>query len=188
MGNVHLSPEAEAYFAKRVARSCCSRPQGDSYVQQLAWKKVGLFHVPAESGARDCAAAHEQKPERPLRLSAKGQDRDRGSLAAPPLPHHRTYGRIRRSRVTLTRFDQMIRLVLAGRSDSCTTESDSMSSRNACRASPVGADEKSSPTGMSAACRFRDSCPTCLSSRSGLQSPFPLGLSVDSAFRHGVPH
>src|SRR5712664_3368886 len=38
----------------------------------------------------------------------------------------------------------MIRLVLAGRSGSCTTESDSMSSRNACRASPVGADEKSS--------------------------------------------
>ncbi len=26
MGNVHLSPEAEAYFAGRVARSCCSRP------------------------------------------------------------------------------------------------------------------------------------------------------------------
>jgi hypothetical protein len=38
----------------------------------------------------------------------------------------------------------MIRLVLAGRSGSLTTESDSMSSRPACRASPVGADEKSS--------------------------------------------
>ena len=38
----------------------------------------------------------------------------------------------------------MIRLVLAGRSDSFTTDSDSMSSRHACRASPVGADEKSS--------------------------------------------
>ena len=38
----------------------------------------------------------------------------------------------------------MIRLVLAGRSGSFTTESDSMSSRPACRASPVGADEKSS--------------------------------------------
>jgi hypothetical protein len=37
-----------------------------------------------------------------------------------------------------------IRLVLAGRWGSCTTESDSMSSRPACRASPVGADEKSS--------------------------------------------
>src|SRR6266446_4189871 len=68
-----------------------------------------------------------------------------GSLAAPPLPHHRTYGSVYGgSRRTLTRFDQMIRLVLAGRSDSCTTGSDPMSSRNACRASPVGADEKSS--------------------------------------------
>src|SRR6266576_279669 len=38
----------------------------------------------------------------------------------------------------------MIRLVLAGRSGSLTTESDSMSSRPACRASPVGVDEKSS--------------------------------------------
>src|SRR4029077_5428937 len=28
-------------------------------------------------------------------------------------------------------------------------------------------------TGCSAACRSRDSCPTCLSSRSGLQPPFP---------------
>jgi hypothetical protein len=38
----------------------------------------------------------------------------------------------------------MIRHMLAGRSGSLTTESDSMSSRPACRASPVGADEKSS--------------------------------------------
>jgi hypothetical protein len=26
MGNVHLSPEAEAYFAKKAARFYCSRP------------------------------------------------------------------------------------------------------------------------------------------------------------------
>ena len=38
----------------------------------------------------------------------------------------------------------MIRFVLAGCSGSCVAESDSMSSRSACRASPVGADEKSS--------------------------------------------
>src|SRR5450432_1576784 len=38
----------------------------------------------------------------------------------------------------------MIQHVLAGRSGSYTTESDSMSSPPACRASPVGADEKSS--------------------------------------------
>src|SRR6266480_688477 len=43
------------------------------------------------------------------------------------------------------------------------------------------------PTGDSAACRLRDACPTCLSSRSGLQPPFParpiccLHLSVRSA-------
>src|SRR6266480_8142755 len=38
----------------------------------------------------------------------------------------------------------MTRRALAGRSGSFTAESDSMSSHNACRASPVGADEKSS--------------------------------------------
>ena len=38
----------------------------------------------------------------------------------------------------------MIQHVLAGRSGSCTAEGDSVSSRPACRASPVGADEKSS--------------------------------------------
>src|SRR5258708_26326466 len=37
-------------------------------------------------------------------------------------------------------------------------------------------------TGDSAACRLRDSCPTGLSSRSGLQPPFRLDLSVASAF------
>src|SRR3981081_986016 len=42
-------------------------------------------------------------------------------------------------------------------------------------------------TGSSAVCRLRDACPTCLSSRSGLQPPFParpiccLHLSVRSA-------
>ena len=46
--------------------------------------------------------------------------------------------------VTLTRFDQMIRRVSAGRSGSFAAKSDSMSSPPACRASPVGADEKSS--------------------------------------------
>ena len=38
----------------------------------------------------------------------------------------------------------MVRRVLAGRSGSLTADGDSMSSRPACRASPVGADEKSS--------------------------------------------
>src|ERR1700719_3104791 len=38
----------------------------------------------------------------------------------------------------------MVRRVLAGRSGSLTADGDSMSSRPACRSSPVGADEKSS--------------------------------------------
>jgi hypothetical protein len=68
-----------------------------------------------------------------------------GSLAAPPLPHHRTYGSVYGgSRGYANALRSKIRLVLAGRWGSCTTESDSMSSRPACRASPVGADEKSS--------------------------------------------
>ena len=68
-----------------------------------------------------------------------------GSLAAPPLPHHRTYGSVYGgSRSYANALRSKIRLVLAGRSGSLTAESDSMSSRPACRASPVGADEKSS--------------------------------------------
>jgi len=66
-----------------------------------------------------------------------------GSLAAPPLPHHRAYGSVHGgSRSCANTIG--IQHVLAGRSGSCTAESDSMSSRNACLASPVGADEKSS--------------------------------------------
>src|ERR1700757_4602823 len=65
-----------------------------------------------------------------------------GSLAAPPLPHHRAYGSVhggsRRCANTIENH------FLVGRSGSCIAESDSMSSRPACRASPVGADEKSS--------------------------------------------
>jgi hypothetical protein len=68
-----------------------------------------------------------------------------GSLAAPPLPHHRTYGSVYGgSRSYANAVRSKIRLVIAGRLGSLTTESDSMSSRPACRASPVGADEKSS--------------------------------------------
>ena len=64
-----------------------------------------------------------------------------GSLAAPPLPHHRAYGSVHGGSRSCA---STIGNVLAGRSGSCAAESDSMSSRNACRASPVGADEKSS--------------------------------------------
>src|ERR1700736_5112396 len=47
-------------------------------------------------------------------------------------------------RFSRSHTSSMIRHVLAGRSGSFVTESDSMSSAPACRASPVGADEKSS--------------------------------------------
>src|SRR6266480_8008024 len=65
-----------------------------------------------------------------------------GSLAAPPLPHHRTYGSVYGG--SRSYADALRSSVSAGRSGSFTAESDSMSSRPACRASPVGADEKSS--------------------------------------------
>src|SRR5262245_27454982 len=47
-------------------------------------------------------------------------------------------------RFARSHISSVIRLVLAGRSGSFTTEGDSMSSLPACRASPVGADGKSS--------------------------------------------
>jgi hypothetical protein len=65
-----------------------------------------------------------------------------GSLAAPPLPHHRAYGSVHGGSRSCA--NTIERLVLAGRSGACAAESDSMSSLPACRASPVGADEKSS--------------------------------------------
>src|SRR5213592_1858165 len=51
MGNVHLSPEAEAYFAKRVARSCCSRPpRRFTRSTTRMRKRSASFTLPAESG------------------------------------------------------------------------------------------------------------------------------------------
>ena len=44
MGNVHLSPEAEAYFAKKGLHGpVAADPQGDSYVQQLACQEDRPF-------------------------------------------------------------------------------------------------------------------------------------------------
>ena len=44
MGNVHLSPEAEAYFAKKGCTVLLQPDlQGDSYVQQLACEKDRPF-------------------------------------------------------------------------------------------------------------------------------------------------
>src|SRR5258705_6573955 len=48
-------------------------PQGDSYVQQLACEEDRPFsRYLLNRAGRDCAATREQKPARPLRLSAKG--------------------------------------------------------------------------------------------------------------------
>ncbi len=44
VGNVHLSPEAEAYFAKRVARFCCNRrPRRSTYSTSHMRRRSGFF-------------------------------------------------------------------------------------------------------------------------------------------------
>src|SRR5438445_8618334 len=71
MGNVHLSPEAEAYFAKKGCTVLLQpTPKGDSYVQQLACEEDRPFpRYLLNRAGRDCAAAGEQKPESALRTS-----------------------------------------------------------------------------------------------------------------------
>ncbi len=71
MGNVHLSPEAEAYFAKKGLHGpVAADPQGDSYVQQLACEEDRPFsRYLLNRAGRGCAAADEQKPESALRTS-----------------------------------------------------------------------------------------------------------------------
>ena len=51
MGNVQLSPAADAYFAKRAAQSCCSRPPMQ-FVRSTARmrRRSAFFTLPAESG------------------------------------------------------------------------------------------------------------------------------------------
>src|SRR5260370_41383146 len=49
-------------------------PQGGSYVQLFACEEDRPFsRYLLNRAGRNCAAAHEQKPARPIRLSAKGQ-------------------------------------------------------------------------------------------------------------------
>jgi hypothetical protein len=72
---------------------------------------------------------------------------------------------------------------LAGRSGSFTTECDSMSSRPACRASPLGIDEKSSLNWIFSRLslsRFVSYLPLLSFGPSIIRSR--LGLSVDSPF------
>jgi hypothetical protein len=50
MGNVHPSPEAEAYFAKSAARSCCSRPPR-RFIRSTTRvrRRSAFFTLPVES-------------------------------------------------------------------------------------------------------------------------------------------
>src|ERR1700757_3674978 len=98
-----------------------------------------------------------------------------GSLAAPPLPHHRTYGSVcggSRSYANALRSNDSTRVGWAVRIHSpprairCLPVPPAGLHPSAPMRSPVS-------TGCSAACRSRDSCPTYLSSRSGLQTPVP---------------
>ena len=46
MGNVHLSPEAEAYFAKKGCKVLLeTTPEAIGVFNRLEAKKIGLFHV-----------------------------------------------------------------------------------------------------------------------------------------------
>ena len=46
MGNVHLSPEAEAYFAKKSCKVLLQRtPEAIGVFNRSHAKKIGLFHV-----------------------------------------------------------------------------------------------------------------------------------------------
>jgi hypothetical protein len=45
-GNVHLSPEAEVYFAKKGCRVLLQRtPEAINLFNKSRFKKIGLFHV-----------------------------------------------------------------------------------------------------------------------------------------------
>src|ERR1700688_4515446 len=83
----------------------------------------------------------------------------------------------------------MIPHVLAGRSGSLTTESASMSSRPACRASPVGVDEKSSLNWIFSRLslsRFMSYLPLLSFGRSAIVPGSAYLLAPPSGF--GVPH
>jgi hypothetical protein len=46
VGNVHVSPEAEAYFAKKGCRVLLHRtPEAANLFNKSHVKKIGLFHV-----------------------------------------------------------------------------------------------------------------------------------------------
>ena len=92
-------------------------------------------------------------------------------------------------RFARSHISSMIRLVLAGRSGSLIAESDSMSSRPACRASLVGADEKSNLNwmfGRLSLSRFMSYLPLL---SFGPSVPVPgAAYLLTPPFGDGVPH
>jgi hypothetical protein len=80
MGNVQLSPEAQAYFAKKGCKVLLQpTPEAIGVFNRSQAKKIGLFHVTCRAGvaARDCAAA-----ERALARDRRAPGRNPGWLSA----------------------------------------------------------------------------------------------------------
>src|SRR5213079_711245 len=69
MGNVHLSPEAETYFAKKGCTVLLQpTPKAIHTFNNSHAKKIGLFHITCSIGPA-ATALHERKPEGALRIS-----------------------------------------------------------------------------------------------------------------------
>src|SRR6266404_25326 len=65
-----VAGSSDVFCEKGLHGPVAADPQGDSYVQQLARKEDRPFsHYLLNRDGRDCAAAHEQKPESALRRS-----------------------------------------------------------------------------------------------------------------------
>ena len=63
IGNVHLSPEAEGYFAKKAARSYCSLlPRQSACSTNLRQRRLGFFTLPVENNTALCAMEAEVTP------------------------------------------------------------------------------------------------------------------------------
>src|SRR3981081_1078184 len=100
-------------------------------------------------------------------------------------------------RLARSQMSSMIRRVLAGRSGSHTAEGDSMSSRPPCRASPLGADEKSSliwrfsrlsPSRFMSYWPLLSFGPSVTRSRRGLSVSPPFGLECLTSLADGMTH
>src|SRR5215216_7480722 len=68
MGNVHLSPEAQTYLAKKGCRSCCSRPPR-RFIRSTTHmrRRSAYFTLPAEPGQGGAALRRYSIPCRTRR-------------------------------------------------------------------------------------------------------------------------